>query len=139
MLVAVVVGMGFELPSERQARGWVEAGRSWVLARVGEIDELRGVTEAPVATVGRSESTVSVRAVDDAAFIGILDSMAAAFRDDLADAPAGERLAEVSDQDEPEPAPRVERLSTALELTRQAAIAWASVMRSGIDQDEATR
>jgi hypothetical protein len=148
VLVGLVIGLGFDLPSGDQVSGWLRAGSAWVQAR---IDDMTG-PEVAVEDVPSA----------DAEFGEIVDAMARDFTADLAaierpkshtvivfepfdvpdDLQSGVAFAlnresqgegiEVVTADEPSAPPaesRASNLASAVRLTGQAAAAWWTVIR----------
>ena len=172
LLVSLVAGMGFELPSGGDVATWTRAGRDWVDARMGDLSSLKA--EARLAFAGAVDcerevepaaSPVDVAPTrEDLAFEAIVEKMASDFKADLATIeepkPVDEALvivepfremppAALTDPEPAVPAPvevagarpevvapatvesasRVERISAAVSLTKQALSAWASLIQ----------
>jgi hypothetical protein len=125
LLVAIVAALGLDLPGAEELSGFARSGREWVAARMADLASLcadeapaESTTEAPPARV-------------DFAFEAVAEEMASGFSADLAlmrsKPPVEEVLPSVEPQSVQES--RLERLSTAVRLTKQAVDAWASVVQ----------
>ena len=69
ILVSLVTGLGFDLPSGAEISTWVHSGQSWIQARIDDVSGAR---------------LVATRRAADTEFSGIVDGMAASFTADLA-------------------------------------------------------
>lgn len=177
LLVSLVAGMGFELPSSSDVASWTQASRDWVDARMGDLMSLKVEAERAFAEAADCEreagpvaAPVEVAADPtpaDLAFEAVVEKMASDFAADLAaieePEPAAEALVKVESFQEMPPAvwtesepviptfekvaearpevviptgdeatQRVEKLSTAVQLTRQALNAWASLFQPAV-------
>jgi hypothetical protein len=141
LLVALVAAMGLELPDSAELANWDRSAREWVAARMAELPGV-GVDEFPaVSTVEAAPSRV------DLEFEAVTEAMASEFSTDLASIkskPAVESaLASSEPEGDPSPevavppaaqAPRTERISEAVRLTKQAVDAWASLIQPAADR-----
>ncbi len=160
LLVALVAALGLDLPGSEELAAWKRSGREWVAARMADLSSLR--IEAEPAPAGSPDrSTCDALAADstagagsgrvDLAFEAAVEEMASGFSADLGSMksrpPVGVASALVEPRTEPEadPAPsvagdpiaqdsRLEKISTAVRLTRQAVDAWASLIQPTSDQ-----
>jgi hypothetical protein len=125
-LVGLVVALGFELPRGADVSACVRSGWNWVFADE-EASSIR-VASAPAASPTSA----------DAEFAGIVDRMAHSFAADLIvlDRPeieAEQWSFEPLKATQPAVATstgRLDRLASAVELTRRAASAWADLFAS---------
>jgi hypothetical protein len=141
-LVAIVAALGLELPGSDELAGWERSGREWVAARMADLSSLC-LDEAPT-----NEPTEAAPDRVDLAFEAVAESMASAFSSDLAlnvpRAPVEEAVASIKPQADLAPAvaavpvvvepqapqeSTLERISTAVRLTKQAVDAWASLVQ----------
>jgi hypothetical protein len=144
LLLGLVACLGLDLPSVETLEGWKETGRGWVTARMADLSSLRalaGLDEDIV--IDPPAETASSRV--DLAFEAALEGMTSGFSADLASArlatPVEEKVAAVEPEPDPaseveaEPASRLDRISTAVRLTRQAVDAWASLIQPTAERE----
>jgi hypothetical protein len=136
VLVALVAALGLELPRAEEFASWSRSGRAWVDDRLAELASLSARPEP----AGSTPEAAPIRV--DLAFEAATEAMASEFVSDLATiAPKPTADASLVSAEPPtEPGPlagdsRIERITEAVRLTRQAVDAWSSVIHPADPDD----
>ncbi len=151
MLVSLVASLGFELPSGRDATAWVQSGRNWVDARIGDFAEFRaagerafvGITEADgpgeLAKPAISDPAPTLKASADLAFEAVAETMVADFAADrlaqreIVAAPVVVSVAAIPETVEPTPTalPSGEEFVASVESAPDAVAASPEIVADG--------
>ena len=153
LLVSIVAGLGFEPPSACDVSDWSRSGRDWVLARIDDFKGARLVAERDRADA-EFDATVTGMANDFTADLAALDrpkvkaqitfepiavpdgldlDVAACMNRDsqgegqVVSIVEAAKVPEITSSADDEPG-RATRLASAVRLTRQAALAWMTVL-----------
>jgi hypothetical protein len=160
LLVSLVAGLGVNLPSGDELTSWASSGREWVQARIdgfrgiesdssreteqadaefaAVVDEMAGTFSDDLASMDRPSPATQIASVSlEVAEDEIVENEPV---DDRPEPVAATVEIATDDEDISEPtvstgAARSARIASAVQLTRQAADAWISVLRNDEARD----